>query len=714
MPSQLSEKKYVYVFSAEFFKQLSLLLAFLLIFFPFYLSSSKNISSSSRDSLWPSIEINSNGRIMIVWTEWETGDIYYREYKNGQWTIIKNSGIVHERAWSNQLAVDSQNTFHLSYADGYSSGSRDIFYSYFTGSGWSSEERIYASTHNSAWNRIDIDTNDRIHIIWYHSHVSKHADPSCDAVTMSKSRMGSWPSHFENISRTKNVVSIHPAIGVRNNNVYACWMEDEFPRLLYFSEKTDGSWSTPEQIERGAYYPDMLVDSSRNIHIVYSNRTGNFFYLCRINGQWRPKEIISNGFAKLQFGDINIKGDFIIAAWAQGQSGNYEIYSSAKPLNGTWIEPVNIGSAHGGNDGNKHVQVTIGNDNTAHYVWEAPSSGNKNDILYEKVDITDIEGPIIHVDKSYIEFKIDENSGNPGPKTFKVKNSGEDTLNYTIESNDSWVTVYPTEGSSTGEWDTITVEVDALNFGPGQHYGSLTIKDPEAYNSPFDVTVSLYIEELKGPYIQLNKNKLEFLAYARGKNPTNQHFKVRNSGSQTLHYEIKPDVNWIDVSPNKGHSTSEWDLIIVSVDISNKDLGFHRGEIKITSSNAENSPQSLKVRLKIERPPYPYKPRDVQLEKMNHEGLMLKIYKNVITWDKNPKNNGLFNIKRYFIYRRLKYIEDSPYEFRKEVDSSVFSYSENFTERNERNKYTYAVTCVDGAQRESMKAEASVVGERWK
>jgi hypothetical protein len=531
-------------------------------------------------------------------------------------------------------------------------------------------------------------------------------------VTVSKNRMGNWPSHYENISRTKNTVSIHPAIGVRNNNVYACWMEDEFPRLLYFSEKTDGRWSTPEQIERGAYYPDMVVDSSNNIHIVFSNRSGNFFYLCRMNREWRSREVISNGFARLQFGDINIKEDYIVSAWTQGQSGNYEIYSSAKPINGSWIEPVNIGSAHGGDDGNKHVQVAIGNDNSAHYVWEAPSSGKKNDIFYEKVKLTDIEGPIIHVDKSYLEFKIDENSGNPNPKSFSVKNSGEDTLNYKIKSNDSWVTAYPTEGSSTGEWDAITVEVDASNFGPGHHYGSITISDPEAYNSPFDVTVSLYIEELEDPYIQLNKNKLEFLAYARGKNPKNQNFKVRNSGSQTLHYEIKPDKNWIDVSPNKGHSTEEWDLIIVSIDISNLDLGTHRGNINITSSNAENSPQCVRVKMKIERPPYPYKPRNIMVERINHEGLMLKIYKNLVTWEKNPKNDGLFNIKRYLIYRRLKDIEDSSYELTGEVESNVFSYSEKFSTRKERNKYTYAVSCIDGAGRESMKTEALLLGER--
>jgi len=80
--------------------------------------SSINLSNSADDSLWPALAVNSRGEIMVVWLEW-SGDNYYRIFRDGQWSSVKNCGIANQRAWTNELAVDSQGVFHLSYADGF-------------------------------------------------------------------------------------------------------------------------------------------------------------------------------------------------------------------------------------------------------------------------------------------------------------------------------------------------------------------------------------------------------------------------------------------------------------------------------------------------------------------------------------------------------------------------------------------------------------------
>ena len=148
-------------------KKILSLCVFLLCVCPFLLQGDQvNLSNSSNQSVWSAIAINSVGEIMVVWSEWGSDGIWYRIQRDGEWSEKRKAGIVYQQSWSNQLAVDSYGTFHLAYADGYGSLGRDIYYSYFTGSRWSTAEKVYGSPHNSAWNRIDVDTNDDVYVQW--------------------------------------------------------------------------------------------------------------------------------------------------------------------------------------------------------------------------------------------------------------------------------------------------------------------------------------------------------------------------------------------------------------------------------------------------------------------------------------------------------------------------------------------------------------------
>lgn len=343
-----------------------------------------NLSQSSVRTEWPAIAVNAQGEIMTVWTEWESpGQIYYRTYNNGQWSDIINSQLVSEWAWSNQIEVDSEGNFHVSYADGYGSSGRDIFYSKYAGSGWSTAERIYYSPYNSAWNKMDIDTDDTIHIAWYHSHVPKGDPVSSDAVTMSKSTLGAWPANYENISRSLGVESIHPAIAVRNGNIYSVWMEDSSPRKIYFREKLNGVWKAPQYIEGSGYYPDMVLDNMGNIHVVISNWGGKFYYKSRIDGVWNQAEVLSQGNAPLQFGDIHFNRNRLVATWIEGLDENWAVYASTKVIGENWSDPIKIADTPGGSDGNKHVQVFLDNFDRAHFVWEGIGVNGEHDIFYD-------------------------------------------------------------------------------------------------------------------------------------------------------------------------------------------------------------------------------------------------------------------------------------------------------------------------------------------
>ena len=84
----------------------------------FFFGEQINLSNTPNQSVWAAIAVNPAGEIMVVWSEWMADGIYSRTQKDGQWSDKKKAGIVHQQSWSNQLAVDSFGTFHLSYADG--------------------------------------------------------------------------------------------------------------------------------------------------------------------------------------------------------------------------------------------------------------------------------------------------------------------------------------------------------------------------------------------------------------------------------------------------------------------------------------------------------------------------------------------------------------------------------------------------------------------
>jgi hypothetical protein len=86
----------------------------------------------------------------------------------------------------------------------------------------------------------------------------------------------------------------------------------------------------------------------------------------------------------------------------------------------------------------------------------------------------------------------------PPDGTFTVCNIGIDTLNYTIEviGHPSWLDVSPPSGDSTGpdDHDTVTVSVTPANLMPGTHVATIAVSDPNADNTPQQITLELTVE----------------------------------------------------------------------------------------------------------------------------------------------------------------------------------------------------------------------------
>ena len=573
-------------------------LALLLVVGGGFLSAADlNLSNSSTKTEWPTVAVNSAGQVMVVWTEWDgQGKIYYRTYQNGQWSAKSRAGIVNQWAWSNQLDVDSDGVFHLSYADGFGSTTRDIHYSSYTGSGWQAPEMLFYSPHNSAWNKMSVDSsNNEINVIWYHKYFEGGVS---DVVAMRKPKGGVWPANYTNLSHRSSLESIHPAIRVRNRRAYAVWMEGGGSSgwALRFSEANNWSWTSPVSIVGVGYYPAMALDNQGGVHVAYGSRNGNFYIISRGSNGWSNRSV-SGGFAPLQFGDIRYRGGYLAAAWVEDHNGTYYVTYANKKDGRGWTDPVRASSGDRLGDGNKHVQLAVDDQGNAHIVWEGQGVGGREDIFYKKVQLFDPDLPFIQVDKLSVEIKTYE-SIPPAPKTIKIRNAGKGAMKYTLSTNRDWMTINPVSGSSSGENDTITISVD-----PGS-----------------------------------------------------------------------------------------------------RKAGVYEGSITISAPSADNSPKVVPVVLTVELPPDPFAPGDVKVSKLGHVGLMIKIYKNIISWRANKKNDGIFNIVNYRIWKRLK--NSSSFELAGEVGSNVFSFTEgDFVSLADRDKWVYAVSCRDINGRESPKRE---------
>jgi len=113
------------------------------------------------------------------------------------------------------------------------------------------------------------------------------------------------------------------------------------------------------------------------------------------------------------------------------------------------------------------------------------------------------ERPSIELDRYSLYFTGTEGLANPSPQTFEVRNSGKKTLNYQVGTNKYWISVFPISGSSTGEWDNITTNVNIAGLGPGDYSGIISVTSSDADKSPQNLSVYLTVLKDQPPSVSI-------------------------------------------------------------------------------------------------------------------------------------------------------------------------------------------------------------------
>lgn len=107
------------------------------------------------------------------------------------------------------------------------------------------------------------------------------------------------------------------------------------------------------------------------------------------------------------------------------------------------------------------------------------------------------------------------------------------------------------------------------------------------------------------PVIWISAFEFTFSASEVGPNPTPQVLKIRNSGIETLNYDITDDMTWLTVTPTSGSSSGQTNEHLINIDktgMASRDEPYV-ATVKIVSLQACNSPQNVTVNLNLGKEP---------------------------------------------------------------------------------------------------------------
>lgn len=95
------------------------------------------------------------------------------------------------------------------------------------------------------------------------------------------------------------------------------------------------------------------------------------------------------------------------------------------------------------------------------------------------------------------------------------------------------------------------------------------------------------------PHISLSTGTLTFNAVENGSLPASQNFTITNTGGGTLDWAVGDNQTWISESPGSGSDNSH--SITVSISTTALTPGTYNATITVSSTNADNSPQTIAV-----------------------------------------------------------------------------------------------------------------------
>jgi len=299
-------------------------------------------------------------------------------------------------------------------------------------------------------------------------------------------------------------------------------------------------------------------------------------------------QVVENGLSidplGFDFGDkaegITDSASFEI--WTDGEETlEYSISESC-----SWVKVTPMS----GNSAGEHDTITV-DINTSdlsfgtHTCEITIDSNLGSNVFTVVVDVVDTSvSPVLSVNPGSFDFGTFQ-ADHTDSTSFEICNSGTGVLDYSISESCEWLSVDTLSGNSSGEHDTINVDVDTTDLLPGTYNYDLQINS-NAGSDVFSVQLMvdaqstspvLYIDPLFYDFGQINVNTTDTTS-----------FVIQNAGEGILEYSFTESCSWLSLDTMVGNSMGESDTIVVSVDTTGLSPGVYTCDVDI-SSNGGNS-----------------------------------------------------------------------------------------------------------------------------
>ena len=244
----------------------------------------------------PSIAIDSNNYLHVVWHGTHAGSTYYyqiryREYTTSWQTIQNLTSESNNSQFYPSIAIDSNNYLHVVWHGSYSGSttySQIRYIKNITGTTtWETIENLTSESYDQKGPSIAIDSNNYLHVVWYGPHAGS---TTYDQIRYIKNITGTttWET-IENLT-SEGYHQYSPAIAIDSNDyLHVVWYgphagSTTYLQIRYIKNITGTTtWETIENLTSESYDqkgPSIAIDSNNYLHVVwYGAYSGSTIYM---------------------------------------------------------------------------------------------------------------------------------------------------------------------------------------------------------------------------------------------------------------------------------------------------------------------------------------------------------------------------------------------------------------------------------------------------
>ena len=180
--------------------------------------------------------------------------------------------------------------------------------------------------------------------------------------------------------------------------------------------------------------------------------------------------------------------------------------------------------------------------------------------------------PLIGLPAAAPVFLAMEGGDNPEAQTITIQNHGGKTLNWSVTSDQPWLTVSPIEGTAPTQ---ITLSVDATGKTVGNYTATLLFEAPEAANSPQALEVHLVVITVPttvAPFNPTSPTVDGTISAGEYAGASVLDMDLENPGTSTALMMHDGSRLYFALEVGADSDADQWDAFVVFLDVNNDDL----------------------------------------------------------------------------------------------------------------------------------------------